>query len=189
MPHRLHIKNMVCNRCIEAVKEEFDKGGISVVKMRLGEVELKNPLDSVRKNQISIALSQRGFELLEDKNGQIIESIKSLIVEQIHHADQALNTNYSTYLEREIGKDYSTLSSLFSSVEGVTIERYVILQKLEKIKELLIYDELNLSQIAHRLGYSSVQHLSNQFKKNTGMTPSEFRKLQDPVRKGLDEIG
>lgn len=180
---------MVCNRCIEAVREEFEKGGISVSKIRLGEVEIETLLDSPKKDQISRALSQRGFELLEDKNGQIIEIIKSLIVEQIHHVDQALNTNYSTFLEREVGKDYSTLSGLFSSVEGVTIERYIILQKLEKIKELLIYDELNLSQIAHRLGYSSVQHLSNQFKKNTGMTPSEFKKLQNPSRQGLDEIG
>ena len=188
MSHKLHIKNMVCNRCIEAVQEEFEKSGIAVSKIRLGEVDVVSPMDSEKKDQISKTLSQRGFELLEDKNGQIIESIKSLVVEQIHHADRALNTNYSTYLEREIGKDYSTLSGLFSSVEGVTIERYIILQKLEKIKELLIYDELNLSQIAHRLGYSSVQHLSNQFKKNTGMTPSAFKKLQNPNRKTLDNI-
>ena len=180
---------MVCNRCIEAVREEFEKSGISVSKIRLGEVDVESQLDSEKKDQISKALSQRGFEVLEDKNGQIIESIKGLIVEQIHHTDQALNTNYSTYLEREIGKDYSTLSGLFSSVEGVTIERYIILQKLEKIKELLIYNELNLSQISRRLGYSSVQHLSSQFKKNTGMTPSEFKKLQTPKRQGLDEIG
>lgn len=179
---------MVCNRCIEAVQEEFEKGGIAVANVGLGEVDIEIPLDSEKKDQISKALSQRGFELLEDRNGQIIENIKSLIVEQIHHADQALNTNYSTFLEREVGKDYSTLSSLFSSVEGVTIERYIILQKLEKIKELLIYDELTLSQIANRLGYSSLQHLSNQFKKNTGMTPSEFKKLQNPDRKTLDNI-
>ena len=180
---------MVCNRCIEAVQEEFEKSGIAISKIRLGEIDVESPLDSEKKDQISKALSQRGFELLEDKNGQIIESIKSLIVAQIHHAGQALNTNYSTYLEREIGKDYSTLSGLFSAVEGATIERYIILQKLEKIKELLIYDELTLSQIAHELGYSSVQHLSNQFKKNTGMTPTEFKKLQNPSRQGLDEIG
>lgn len=180
---------MVCDRCIEAVKEEFEKNGIAVSEIRLGEVDVESPLDSEKKDQISKALSQRGFELLEDKNGQIIESIKSLVVAQIHHVDQALNTNYSTYLEREIGKDYSSLSSLFSSVEGVTIERYIILQKLEKIKELLIYDELNLSQIAYQLGYSSVQHLSNQFKKNAGMTPSEFKKLQNPSRQGLDKLG
>lgn len=179
---------MVCDRCIEAVKDEFEKSGISVTKIRLGEVEIEDSLTSEQKEQLSKALDSRGFELLQDKNGQIIESIKSLIVEQIHHSDQVLNTNYSSYLEKEIGKDYSTLSGLFSSVEGVTIERYIILQKLEKIKELLIYDQLNLSQIAHKLGYSSVQHLSNQFKKNTGMTPSEFKKLQNPNRKTLDKI-
>ncbi len=179
---------MVCDRCIEAVKEEFEQNGISVIKIKLGEVELESALDNT-KHQISQALSKRGFELLEDKNGQIIEGIKSLIVEQVHYKDQPLTTNYSTYLEREIGKDYSILSGLFSSIEGITIERYIILQKLEKIKELLIYDELNLSQIARQLGYSSVQHLSNQFKKNTGMTPSEFKKLQNPTRQGLDEIG
>lgn len=180
---------MVCNRCIEAVWEEFEKSGFTVSKIRLGEVDVESPLDSEKKDQISKALIQRGFELLEDKNAQIIEGIKSLIVAQIHHAQGTLHTNYSTYLEREIGKDYNSLSSLFSSVEGVTIERYIILQKLEKIKELLVYDEFNLSQIANRLGYSSVQHLSNQFKKNTGMTPSEFKKLQHPLRQGLDEIG
>ncbi|MEP5614452.1 MAG: AraC family transcriptional regulator [Cyclobacteriaceae bacterium] len=188
MPHKLHIKNMVCNRCIEAVKEEFEKNEVLISKIKLGEVEIEELLDSDKKKQITDDLSKRGFELLEDKNSQLIENIKSLLVDQIHYKDKPLNTNYSTYLEKEIGKDYNTLSSLFSSVEGVTIERYIILQKLEKIKELLIYDEINLSQIAHRLGYSSVQHLSNQFKKNTGMTPTEFRRLQDPDRKTLDNI-
>ncbi len=182
---------MVCNRCIEAVKEEFHKLQIPVQEIRLGEVVLGESIDDHQKDQIKLCLKSRGFEVLEDKNGQLIEQVKSLIVNQIHHSKQPLSTNFSTYIEQEIGKDYHSLSSLFSSVEGITIERYVILQRIEKIKELLTYDELNLSQIAHRLGYSSVQHLSNQFKKNTGMTPSEFKKLQPLAldRKALDSIG
>ncbi len=180
---------MVCDRCIEAVKEELAKSNIPLYGIKLGEATVSSPLTSDQKSNISIALQKRGFELLEDRNSQIIESIKSLIVDQVHHKTEKLKVNYSTYLEKELNKDYHTLSSLFSSVEGITIERFVILQKLEKIKELLIYDELNLSQIANKLGYSSVQHLSNQFKKNTGMTPSEFKKRQSQDRSKLDAIG
>ncbi len=189
MSQKLYIKNMVCDRCIEAVKEELNKNNVKIASIKLGEAEFSGDLTGEARNQLSKSLKDRGFELLEDKNSQIIESIKGLIIKQIHHKNEPLHTNYSTYLEKEIGKDYNSLSGLFSSVEGVTIERFIILQKLEKIKELLIYDEFNLSQIANRLGYSSVQHLSNQFKKNTGMTPSEFKKMQSPDRKTLDRIG
>ena len=188
MSRILHIKNMVCNRCIEAVEEEFGNSGIPVMSVHLGEVALGQELDSKDKSAIKERLEVRGFELLEDKSSQLIERIKQLIIDLIHRQTEHLETNNSTYLERQLGKDYKTLSQLFSSVEGVTIERYTILQRIERAKELLVYDELNSSQIAHELGYSSVQHLSNQFKKVTGMSPSEFKKLRKPLRKPIDGL-
>ena len=149
---------------------------------------LRSEITDQQKSIIGASLSKRGFELLESKNSQYIEQIKSLLITAIHYPDKRIHVNYSTYLEQEIGKDYNSLSSLFSSVEGITIERFIILQKLEKVKELLIYDEYSLSQIANKLNYSRVQHLSNQFKKTIGMTPSEFKKQQDPNRNSLNEL-
>ena len=188
MSYLIHIKNMVCNRCVEAVQEELVKLSIPYSKIDLGEVVVDVSLSNDQKVKLNEALTKRGFELLEDQNSQLIEQIKSVIIERIHHRKDPIKTNYSTHLENQIGKEYSQLSSLFSSVEGLTIERYIILQKLEKIKELLIYDELNMSQIAYQLGYSSVQHLSNQFKKNVGMTPSEFKKNTSNNRSPIDNI-
>jgi len=179
---------MVCQRCIEAVKEEFDAKGIAVNSLHLGEVILQSEINDQQKLALGSALKKRGFELLESRNSQYIEQIKSLLIGAIHYPDKPIHVNYSTYLEKEIGKDYHSLSSLFSSVEGITIERFIILQKLEKVKELIIYDELSLSQIANKLNYSSVQHLSNQFKKTIGLTPSEFKKQQAPNRTSLDEL-
>lgn len=184
----LHIKNMVCNRCIEAVEEEFQNAGIAIQSLQLGEVVLEEPLNSNEKVVVKDRLAARGFELLEDKSSLLIERVKKTIIDLIHRKEDHLETNNSTYLEKQLGKDYKTLSQLFSSVEGLTIERYTILQRVERAKELLVYDELNSSQIAHELGYSSVQHLSNQFKKVTGMSPSEFKKLRKPLRKPLDEL-
>ncbi|MEQ9424305.1 MAG: helix-turn-helix domain-containing protein [Cyclobacteriaceae bacterium] len=185
MSEKLHIKNMVCNRCIEAVEQELGKLEIPFINVSLGEVILTKPLDLDNNLKLGMVLKNRGFELLESKSSKLIEQIKNLVVSSIQNR-KTVKTNYSTYIAESIGRDYSYLSNLFSSVEGRTIERYIIELKLEKVKELLIYDELDLSQIAYQLGYSSVQHLSNQFKKNTGMTPSEFRKGQSPNRRPLD---
>ncbi|MBV6643931.1 MAG: AraC family transcriptional regulator [Cyclobacteriaceae bacterium] len=179
---------MVCDRCIEAVAEEFKQLRIPVKSIALGEVLLEELLSSELKTLLQEALKRRGFEMLEDKNAQLIERIKALVIESIHRTSEPLKTNYSTYLERGIAKDYRTLSQLFSEVEGITIERYIILQKVERVKELLVYNELNSSQIAYQLGYSSVQHLSGQFKKVTGMSPSTFKKLQKPSRRSLDSV-
>ncbi len=176
---------MVCNRCIEAVQEEFNNLNLNISKISLGHVLLASDIDSRQLNDLASRLEARGFEILKDKNSQLIEQIKNLVIDQIY-SETNLNINYSDYLEKNIGKDYSGLSSLFSSVEGITIERFVILQKIERIKELLTYDELTLSEISYRLGYSSVQHLSSQFKKNTGMTPSEFKKTFPNNRKPID---
>ncbi len=183
----LHIKNMVCNRCIEAVAQELDSLSIHYSGIQLGEVILTKPVSEHLKATLSQQLEKRGFELLKDKNSQLIQKIKTLVIDSIRNA-KTPTTNYSTYLENEIGRDYSQISTIFSSVEGVTIERYIILQRLERVKELLIYDELTLSEIAHEVGYSSVHHLSNQFKKNTGMSPTQFKKLHSPNRKSLDQV-
>lgn len=179
---------MVCNRCVEAVREVFQQVGYQLNDIKLGEIELGNELSSSERANIRDTLRNRGFDLLEDKNSQIIERIKNLVINIIHGDARPLKVNYSTYLEEQVGRDYSFLSSLFSSVEGITIEKYTILQRLEKVKELLIYNEKSLSQIADQLNYSSVQHLSNQFKKATGMSPTAFKKQRPNLRSPLDKV-
>lgn len=179
---------MVCQRCIEAVEEEFQQADIPIKSIQLGQVVIKTNLSAHQNQSLRERLENRGFELLEDKNSQYIELIKGLIIKSIHYSDVTINVNYSTYLEKEIGKDYHSLSTLFSSVEGITIERFIILQKLERVKELLIYDELSISQIANKLNYSSVHHLSNQFKKSIGMTPTQFKKNREQLRKPYDQV-
>ncbi|MEQ8715112.1 MAG: AraC family transcriptional regulator [Cyclobacteriaceae bacterium] len=184
----LYIKNMVCNRCIQVVQEELNRLDIEVVDIQLGEVKLAQKVDSQQLDQIREVLIARGFELLEDSNSKLIEQIKTAIIDLIHNPDVASNQNVSNYLEKKIGKDYSYLSNLFSSVENITIERYHILQKVEKVKELLVYDEMTLSEISYKLNYSSVQYLSGQFRKVTGMSPSEFKKLTTKERLPLDGV-
>ena len=186
MPYILKIKNMVCPRCIKVVKQELESLHYHIQKIQLGEVEILE--DHPNLSQIKASLEANGFELLEDRNAQWIEKIKTLIIALVQD-DQLgqLNQNISSYLSEQIEKDYSFLSHLFSAVEGVTIEKYLILQKIERVKELLIYDEETLSEIAFRLGYSSVAYLSSQFKQVTGHSPSQFKKLINPKRKSLDE--
>jgi len=186
----LHIKNMVCNRCIKVVQEELEKLGFVVMDIDLGVVRLDHAPDTEEKQQIQERLESNGFALIEEKNSRIIEFIKKKIIALVHNDQPAkhLKVNLSDYLSEEIGRDYHYLSSLFSSVEGITIEKYYILQKIERIKELLFYDELTLSEIAYQLGYSSVQHLSGQFKKVIGLSPSQFRKLKTKDRKPLDRV-
>jgi len=183
----LYIKNMVCNRCIIVVRQELEKLGISPVAVSLGEVHLKEKQDSGQLEKIRGSLSAVGFELIDNKKSKLIEEIKSVIIDVVHHQIK-LKTNLSDYLAQEIGKDYSYLSNLFSDVEGTTIEQYFIHQKIERVKELLVYDELTLSEIAHEMRYSSVAHLSNQFKKVTGLTPSHFKKVKDNKRTPIDQL-
>ena len=185
----LHIKNMVCNRCIKVVKDEFIKLDLEIESIELGKVDISTPIDIQLRSTIKEVLDNNGFELIDDKKSKLIDRIKTLIIAQIHHSESPFNAvNSSDYISNNIGNDYSYLSHLFSSVEGITIEKYIILQKVEKVKELLVYDELTLNQISYQLGYSSVQHLSNQFKKITGFAPSHFKKLKDNKRQGLDEV-
>jgi len=185
----LHIKNMVCSRCIKVVKTELENMGLHPEIVKLGEVVLQENENQINKEKINEALTKHGFELLDDKKSLIIEKIKSAIIELIHHQNDAqIKYNFSYLIEKKLGLDYTYLSSLFSSIEGITIEKYIILQRIERVKELLVYDELTLSEIAWQLGYSSVQHLSQQFKKVTGLTPSHFKNIKEDKRKPLDKV-
>lgn len=186
----LYIKNMVCNRCIKVVREELEKLGLQVQNIELGKVIVtadENQLPDLK--EIKRVLEENGFELLEDKKVQTVERIKTLIIELIQDDKlEMLHENLSGFISRSIGRDYHYLSSLFSSIENITIEKFIILQKVERIKELLVYDEQTVSEIAYRLGYSSSAHLSNQFKQVTGFTPTQFKQLKAHSRKPLDEV-
>jgi AraC-like DNA-binding protein len=170
------------------VQQELEKLNIDNCKVALGEIETKAELPKETVHQLASNLAALGFELLDNSKQQLIEKIKNIIIQQIHHSDEEKQYNYSEILSKALHKDYSYLSSLFSEVEGITIEKYIINQKIEKVKELIIYDELSLSEIAFKLGYSSVAHLSNQFKKVTGLTPSHFKQVGQNKRKPLDQV-
>ncbi|MEO8236914.1 MAG: AraC family transcriptional regulator [Flavobacterium sp.] len=179
---KLYIKNMVCSRCKMVVKSEFEKLGLQTISVELGEVELQNEITEIQKEVLLQNLHSLGFDLLDDKKSKTIEKIKTLIIDLVHYKNNELKTNLSDYLAENLNQDYNTLSNLFSEVENTTIEKYFISQKIEKVKELLIYNELSLSEIADMLNYSNVAHLSNQFKKITGFTPTSFKQLKDKNR-------
>jgi AraC-like DNA-binding protein len=185
----LNIKNMVCNRCIKVVSEEIKKLGYKVLDISLGEVIISG-YDNIDIDKIKLVLEENGFELIDDKNSRIIEKVKLTIINKIRDLSEgkALKVNFVKEITDESHLSYQYVSTLFSSIEGITIEKYVILQKIEKVKELLVYDEFTLSEIAYRLDYSSVQHLSNQFKKVTGLTPSYFKQFKEQRRKPIDKI-
>lgn len=186
----LYIKNMVCHRCKMVVKTELEKLNLHPVNIALGEVVIEEKeLSKDQSNQLADALKAVGFELIDDKRSKLIEQIKTFIIDTVHYKDEQPKKNYSELLSKHLYHDYSHLSSLFSEVEGITIEQYIINQKIEKVKELLMYGELSLSQIALLLGYSSTSHLSNQFKKLTGLTPSKFKQIGVESRKSLDDVG
>ena len=185
---KLFIKNMVCDRCRMVVRESMEKLGLIPVSVELGEVELKQPLTDAEKLAFKQALQVLGFELIDDKKSRIIEKIKLIILELIRQKDGEMTQNLSETLSSRLNHDYNYLSNLFSEVEGTTIEKYFIAQKIELVKELLVYDELSLSEIAFRLNYSSVAYLSSQFKKVTGLTPSHFKNIRSVKRKPLDKV-
>ncbi|HEY4785148.1 MAG TPA: AraC family transcriptional regulator [Bacteroidales bacterium] len=170
------------------VKNEFEKFGYPPVTVQLGEVEINGDLTPENMTVIDNRLKEFGFELIDDTKSRIIEKIKNVIIRLVHHSDENLKVNYSRYIESQLNKDYSYLSTLFSEIEGTTIEKYIIHQKIEKVKELLVYDELTLSEIADKMGYSNVAYLSSQFKKVTGLTPSHFKQVKESKRKPLDEV-
>lgn len=184
----IFIKNMVCNRCILVVQNELDQLGLHAKQVKLGEVVLEKELTAAEKQNLEQVLIPLGFEVIDDKKGRVIEKIKNVIIELVHHQDNESKNNLSEVLSAELNHDYNYLSNLFSEVEGTTIEKYFIAQKIERVKELLVYDELSLSEIAFQLNYSSVSYLSNQFKKVTGLTPSHFKQIKEDKRKPLDEV-
>ena len=179
---------MVCNRCNIVVKSELEKIGLHAISVQLGEVEFLDDFKDDQKEILSKRLRALGFELLEDKIRITIARIKNLIVDLVHRKDIELKTNLSYYLSKQLGQDYNVLSNSFSEVEGKTIEHYFIAQKIEKVKELIMYNELTLSEIAIQLNYSDVAHLSNQFKKITGFTPSQFKKNKENMRFQIDKL-
>lgn len=185
----LHIKNMVCDRCVRVVREEMKKLGYDICHVRLGEAELYDA-PKVDLTKVKAVLAENGFELIEDKKGKMVEEIKKVIIDMVHHSYklEELKENYSEYLAKQLKQDYHTLSKLFSSVTSTTIEKYLITQKIERVKELLVYGELTLSEISYKLGYSSVQHLSNQFKQITGFTPSHFKEIRQEKRMSIDRV-
>ncbi len=179
---------MVCDRCKMVVKSELEKIGIFPISVALGEVELLENFKDNQKQVLEIKLQSLGFELLEDKTTITIEKVKCLIVNLVHYQNNELKINLSSYLSEQLGQDYNGLSNLFSEVQGTTIEHYFIAQKIEKVKELLMYNELTLSEIAVKLNYTDVAHLSNQFKKITGVTPTHFKRLKENNRLQIDGL-
>jgi AraC-like DNA-binding protein len=180
---------MVCDRCILVVRQQLDSTGLAYKNIQLGEVELEKAPTAEQVKELDSKLKGLGFELLDDKKSTTVEKIKATIIRLIHGTEEVeLTKKLSVILAEKLKMDYHYLSSLFSSTEGITIEKYAILQRIEKAKELLIYDELTLGEIADKLGYSSVQHLSLQFKKITGLTPSHFKQLKENKRKPLDKL-
>jgi AraC-like DNA-binding protein len=180
---------MLSNHCKLAVKEELRKLDLHFVFVDLGEVEVMETLSSPQIEVLRGGLLAAGFELMDDKRAVLIEKIKNIIIQMVHHSDELIKTNFSDYLAEKLHHDYTYLSNLFTEVQGITITQFIILNKIEHIKELIIYDELNLTEISYKLHYSSVAHLSNQFKKVTGITPSDFKQLKNKVRTSIDDIG
>lgn len=185
----LFIKNMVCPRCIKVVTATITAKELTIKDIQLGKVTVAGTVSEKQLQDLSEALQQEGFLLIDDKKQQLIAGIKSIIVQAVHHSElDEMRENFSTLLAGKLQKDYHYLSNLFSETEGTTIEQYIIQQKIERVKELLVYNELSLSEISYKLGYSSVAHLSAQFKKVTGLTPSKFKQLKAPERIPLDKI-
>ena len=179
---------MVSLRCKMVVKDELRKLGISYSNISLGQVELTEEINQSQLENIRTALKRSGLELMDDKKSVLIEKIKDVVIEMVHYEDELPKMNFSDYLTEKLGYNYTYLANLFSETEGTTIEHFIIIHKIERVKELIIYDELNLTEIAWKLHYSSVSHLSNQFKKITGLTPSFFKSLKDKKRNNLENL-
>jgi AraC-like DNA-binding protein len=179
---------MVSNRCKMAVKEELKNLGLHYIVVDLGEVEIMENISMDKRTLLKANLLRSGLELMDDKKAMLIEKIKTVIIEMVHHSDEIIKINFSDYLSEKMKHDYTYLSNLFSEVQGTTIEQYIISHKIERIKELIIYGEHNITEIAWKMGYSSVAHLSSQFKKVTGLSPSHFKQLKDKRRSPIEDI-
>jgi AraC-like DNA-binding protein len=179
---------MVTNRCKMVVKSELEKLGLHYTTVELGETEIKEDISPEQLDRLSVALKKTGLELMDDKKDVLVEKIKAVIIELVHYQEEEIKVNLSNYLSEKLNHNYIYLANLFSEVKGITIEQFYLTHKIEKVKELLVYDELSLTEIAYRLNYSSVAHLSNQFKKMTGLTPSQFKHLKHKRRHTLENM-
>ncbi|MDP3916614.1 MAG: AraC family transcriptional regulator [Bacteroidota bacterium] len=184
----LHIKNMVSNRCKLILKSELEKLEINYTDINLGSAEITEDITPERKNLLDFNLKKFGLSLIEDKKGMLVEKIKNIIIELVHYSENQIKLTFSDYLSERLNYDYTYLANLFSEHQGISIEHYFLSHKIERVKELLIYDELNITEIAYRLHYSSVAHLSNQFKKITGLTPSHYKHLKSKKRIPLEKV-
>ncbi|KOY84562.1 AraC family transcriptional regulator [bacterium 336/3] len=185
---KLHVKYMVSLRCKMVVKSELEKLGLQFISVDLGVAEIFEDISFDQREQFKVNLLKYGLELLEDKKSILIEKIKNVIIEMIHYLDEIPKMNYSEYISEKLDYDYVYLANIFSEVKGITIQQYIIIHKIEKVKELLLYDELNLTEISYKMHYSSVAHLSNQFKKVTGLSPSYYKKLKKKRNKNLENV-
>ncbi len=180
---------MVSNRCKAAVKEVLNKLNLHFVVVDLGEVDIMESLSLTQREHLKLALLEVGFELMDDKKAVLIERIKNAVIEMVYHTEELIKVNFSDFLSEKLNYDYTYLANMFSEVQGTTIEQFIISHKVERIKELIIYGELNITEIAWKMNYSSVAHLSNQFKKVTGLSPSHFKQLKDKRRSPIEEVG
>lgn len=180
---------MVSARCKMSVKEELKKLGLHFIVVDLGEVEIMETISLSQREQLKEALLLSGLELMDDKRAVLIEKIKNVIIQMVHHSEEVIKMNFSDFLSEKLNHDYTYMANLFSEVQGTTIEQFIISHKIERIKELIIYGELNITEIAWKMNYSSVAHLSNQFKKMTGLSPSHFKQLKDKRRSPIEDIG
>jgi AraC-like DNA-binding protein len=179
---------MVCIRCQMVVKSELEKLGLRYVDVKIGEANIVEDIPAEKLKHLDIALRKSGLQLMDSKKSILVEKIKSAIIELVHYTDEQIKVNLSNYLSDKLQYDYTYLANLFSEVKGITIEKFYLTHKIEKVKELIVYDELNLSEIAYKMHYSSVSHLSNQFKKYTGLTPSHFKQLKNKRRDTLEDL-
>jgi AraC-like DNA-binding protein len=185
---KIYVKYMVSLRCKMLVKDELARLGIKYTTIDLGTVELDGGISQKQRDQLKINLAHSGLELLDDQKSILIEKIKNVIIEMIHYSDEIPTVNYSDYISEKLNYDYTYLSNIFSEVKGITIQQFIIIHKIERVKELLLYDELNLTEISYKLHYSSVAHLSNQFKKITGLSPSFYKKLKGKRLQALENL-
>lgn len=185
---KLHIKNMVSDRCKTLVKRELEKLGLHYILVDLGEVELMETLSAEQLKQLNDQLFQSGLSLISDHKTMLIEQIKNTVIELVHYTDQQIKINFSDYLSEKLKYDYTYLANLFSENQGISIEHFLLTHRIEKVKELLVYDEMNITEIAYQLHFSSTAHLSNQFKKMTGLTPSDYKRLKLKQRTPLENV-
>ena len=185
---KIYIQNMVCIRCQMVVKDDLNKLGLRYTDVKIGEADLVGNVTEEQLEKLDVALKKSGLQLMDNKKSILVEKIKSAIIELVHYSEEQIKVNLSNYLSDKLDYDYTYLANLFSEVKGITIEKFYLAHKIEKVKEMIVYDELSLTEISYKMHYSSVAHLSNQFKKITGLTPTHFKMLKDKRRSTLEDV-